>query len=159
MTNERARARALCMNEYDRNIVSLLSKLFNIKVVPGPDHPILQHNTTLRRGYTKAAPLHQREGCSLGSSTPEKRRRRKKWRLISISRCLLAPLLSFYEGVGIDGRRGGGGKAEDGSLGPLRLSACLPLPLAGLVWFEREYDTEGLHSFQFYFRLSQKESY
>ncbi len=28
MTNERARARALCMNEYDRNIVSLLSKLF-----------------------------------------------------------------------------------------------------------------------------------
>ncbi len=29
MTNERARARALCMNEYDRNIVSLLSKLFN----------------------------------------------------------------------------------------------------------------------------------
>ncbi len=109
--------------------------------------------------YTKAAPLHQREGCSLGSSTPEKRRRRKKWRLISISRCLLAPLLSFYEGVGIDGRRGGGGKAEDGSLGPLRLCACLPLPLAGLVWFEREYDTEGLHSFQFYFRLSQKESY
>ncbi len=29
MTNERARARALCMNEYDRNIVSLLSKLFS----------------------------------------------------------------------------------------------------------------------------------
>ncbi len=28
MTNERARARALCMNEYDGNIVSLLSKLF-----------------------------------------------------------------------------------------------------------------------------------
>ncbi len=28
MTNERARARALCMNEYDRNTVSLLSKLF-----------------------------------------------------------------------------------------------------------------------------------
>ncbi len=30
MTNERARARALCMNEYDRNIVSLLSKLFKV---------------------------------------------------------------------------------------------------------------------------------
>ncbi len=32
MTNERARARALCMNEYDRNIVSLLSKLFMASV-------------------------------------------------------------------------------------------------------------------------------
>ncbi len=34
MTNERARARALCMNEYDRNIVSLLSKLFNDLLLP-----------------------------------------------------------------------------------------------------------------------------
>ncbi len=32
MTNERARARALCMKEYDRNIVSLLSKLFMASV-------------------------------------------------------------------------------------------------------------------------------
>ncbi len=33
MTNERARARALRMNEYDRNIVSLLSKLFRDEAV------------------------------------------------------------------------------------------------------------------------------
>ncbi len=45
MTNERARARALCMNtmmnEYDGNIVSLLSKLFTYVRKGSLDHIVL----------------------------------------------------------------------------------------------------------------------
>ncbi len=55
--------RALCMNEYDRNIVSLLSKLFN------PIYLSALVNPTLRRGKNAATRKWKEKGGGKGASS------------------------------------------------------------------------------------------
>ncbi len=77
MTNERARARALCMNEYDRNIVSLLSKLFTFLLPLEDPFPGGGGGSRRREGerddFQKAAMMDE-EAKNEGRRTRKRRR-------------------------------------------------------------------------------------